>query len=425
MNKTKKIKYCQLPETYSINGSSLHLYHIPNNTLHVSAMVIGGKFKETKKNSGISHLLEHVLTNSYIKCNYIDCRTFFQTKGIKYNAITGNNYIQYWISGLISNQDLLLDYIINTINYPKIIKENFEKEKKAVESEITRNINYKTYELHNKFAKNFYKIPSIKYSNDYELQLANLKKFTIDDLYNWFERYYNNISYFVVGDFKTNDILNLFKKQLPLFKPYIFKISYDELFSLKKNKILYIHNNDQKIVNLSIAFPVNILVTNSKFQYIQYITSILQNILLVNLRSKKDLVYSIFVNSNLTISYTTVTISCNVITEKANEVIQYILYLLNYYKSSLVSQDEINSFKKKAKYEYYNTINNNTNSKVFSQYNNQLYLADFDNKFKIRTVCQDIDLISKINPKIFNNLMREIFNFNTMFITYQSSRKIY
>jgi hypothetical protein len=45
MNKTKKIKYCQLPETYNINGSSVHLYHIPNNTLHVSAMVIGGKFK--------------------------------------------------------------------------------------------------------------------------------------------------------------------------------------------------------------------------------------------------------------------------------------------------------------------------------------------------------------------------------------------
>ena len=67
MNKTKKIKYCQLPETYNINGSSVHLYHIPNNTLHVSAMVIGGKFKETKKNSGIIKAAREKLADGWIK----------------------------------------------------------------------------------------------------------------------------------------------------------------------------------------------------------------------------------------------------------------------------------------------------------------------------------------------------------------------
>ena len=51
---------------------------------------------ENKKNSGISHLLEHVLTESWTKCKN-NCAKYWGNKGIITNASTGNTTINYYV----------------------------------------------------------------------------------------------------------------------------------------------------------------------------------------------------------------------------------------------------------------------------------------------------------------------------------------
>lgn len=155
--KTLKIKNNKYPIYHIINGSNIYLYYVPNKTIYASAMITGAKYKEDKDTCGISHLLEHVLTNAYKKCNYIKCAPYLQNLGVNYNASTSNNYIQYYVAGLSDNKYKILNYLIDIINYPIIKKENVESEKKVVRSELLGLVNDKYYKLKEEFAKKYYK----------------------------------------------------------------------------------------------------------------------------------------------------------------------------------------------------------------------------------------------------------------------------
>ena len=62
-----------------ING--FKLIYIPNNSrsTKVQFMVKAGSFAETPKNTGISHLLEHVIIDSWTKCNK-SCVNYWSSK---------------------------------------------------------------------------------------------------------------------------------------------------------------------------------------------------------------------------------------------------------------------------------------------------------------------------------------------------------
>ena len=110
--KTRKNKN-KYPNHFIINGCNVYLYEIANKTIQASAMITGAKYKEDKDTCGISHLLEHVLTNAYEKCNYKQCAPYLQNLGVSYNATTSNNYIEYFIKGLIQDKYEILNYLID------------------------------------------------------------------------------------------------------------------------------------------------------------------------------------------------------------------------------------------------------------------------------------------------------------------------
>ena len=81
-----------------------------------------------------------------------------------------------------------------------------EFEKKAVKSELLGYINNKYYELKEEFAKKYYKNSAIVYSQNYRQQLKNLSKISEKELKEWYKNNYNNITYFIIGDFTPLNI---------------------------------------------------------------------------------------------------------------------------------------------------------------------------------------------------------------------------
>ena len=70
--------------------------------IYVQSYIMSGRMNEDQSNSGISHLLEHVLTESWKKCKD-DCAKYWGKKVIITNASTGDTTINYYVEGLEKN----------------------------------------------------------------------------------------------------------------------------------------------------------------------------------------------------------------------------------------------------------------------------------------------------------------------------------
>lgn len=421
--KTLKIRNNIYPIHHIINGSNIYLYYIPNKTIYASAMITGAKYKENKDTCGISHLLEHVLTNAYKKCNYIKCAPYLQNLGVNYNASTSNNYIQYFITGLSDDKYKILNYLIDIINYPIIKKENVDFEKKAVRSELLGYINNKYYKLQEEFAKKYYKNSAIIYNQNFRQQLKNLSKISEKELREWYNNNYNNITYFIIGDFNRTNILDYFKSNFPVKNPRQISISPQSIFSFN-NEILFIKNNKQKLVYFLIAFPLKIEFSNPKFPYLKILCSILQKLLFLELRTNLHLIYGIVVSPSINLTSISINININVSIEKAELVIGVLFKMIEELKKDKLSEDRFIGYKKKFRYANNNSILNNTNGNIFSIYNEQIFFKSLDSNYKIRNINDYNKIIDGVNQKLFLDFMRDYFNLKTVFIAYQSPIEI-
>ncbi len=420
---TRKIKLCKKPEIFNINNSKVGFYKQNNKTIFICSMIGSGICNESRDTAGISHLLEHVLTNAWKKCNYKNCDTYFNNQGITYNASTHDDFMLYYASGLIDDYKDILNYIIDIINNPKIIKKNIDKEKHAVKSELLGYLNDITSELENQFYHNFYKNKGLQYSYDWKVQLDNLKKFNVSDLNNWYKNHYNDISYFIIGDINKTELVDFLKKKIPYKKKITDLQTFTNTFSFK-NQLVYVNNNNAKQVNIIFGFPNYITRKDKNFIFINIICSIIKNILFIKLRSELNLVYGISIYSETGKYGTTIYINVNANKDKAVLVINYILDYLNYYKNFLCSDKEISSIKKTFQYTFNNNINNNSNNRIFNQYKKQILYLDSFNSNKLISVCEIKKEINTIDKKKFQNLLIELFDTKTCLIIYQNSKKL-
>ena len=80
-------------------------------TTMVESYISNGFINENMENAGISHLLEHVVTEGWSKCGKEGCSHHWKKKGVLTNASTGQTNIQYYIHGLEKFSKEMIDYI--------------------------------------------------------------------------------------------------------------------------------------------------------------------------------------------------------------------------------------------------------------------------------------------------------------------------
>ena len=426
MRQTKKNIRKSLPEIHTINGFTIFLYPYPNKTTYVEMVTNNGFVSETKKTSGINHLLEHVLTNAWKKCKQNKCSPYWTTRGVEYNASTSDTLLRYHTFGLKTMSKEMLDYIINITVRPKITQTMIEAEHTAVENELLREANKRDAPLYDTFHKNFFQLDGLRYSFDWKQQIDNLKHLKKDIMLKTFKEYYhqNNTVFMVSGDFNKKEVLDTFKRYLKgvpkticAGNPFTTKTCY----AWKKN-IIYVADSSNKTTQLLFGFPTHIHNQHKLYKCLDTGMQIIKNLLFERLRTQLKLVYGLSINAIINSCGAYIQIEIFVNTSSALKVIKELMKYLSKYKKELVPQNHFNSVKKAAKLISRNlSITPESLATMYlDQYMNQIQKP----KKHIFTLNHTLANINAITLVDVRELYNECFNDEHIFLTYQSNKKL-
>ncbi|MBI1195795.1 MAG: insulinase family protein [Gammaproteobacteria bacterium] len=209
-------------EAMEQGDAQTHVYHLDNGLKivvredHRAPVVVSqvwykvGSSYEPPGITGISHLLEHMMFNGTKNHPPGEFSKIISANGGRENAFTGEDYTAYFQqierSRLKVSFELEADRMRNLIFTP----EEFAKERQVVMEErrmrTDDNPNALTQEQFSAaaFTNSGYQHPVIGWMNDIEA-------ITIDDLRNWYHRWYapNNATVVVVGDVTGPEVLKL------------------------------------------------------------------------------------------------------------------------------------------------------------------------------------------------------------------------
>jgi predicted Zn-dependent peptidase len=390
------------PKIHVINGYKLLFAQRCNDILHVQCVIRNGFCTETKENSGINHLLENVLIEGWKKCN-AKCNSYWDNKGYYVNASTDKTTMVYYIKGLNTEWQEMVNYITTIINNPILTEESIKKEKQAVIDELLTYSNDPEQKLVSTFNHAFYKTEGLKYSDDWKLQIENLKKISLDDIYSIFKQYYTtqNMLFIVMGDFNPTKMKKTLQQNLtmpkysPLMQVDCFTYVHDIIF-VKQN----IENT-----KVHIGFPYS---QKYDFVHVDSCVRLLRNLFFNEFRTKKSLLYGIDINEEINACGTTLFIEFDTQTENALTVIKLLFkYIRHLQKNPL---HDIVGFKNQ---EIYNYITNKKS--MMTYYSSLIYNND-----TLYTKDEIINKIRKISSMDIMKLMQQLFNIDKALCVYQS-----
>lgn len=406
--------YNDFPEVLNINGYKVMYIHNEKNMTSIHCYVNSGSIHETKEMSGIFHLLEHMILESWKKCKKDSCDSFWSKKGIMSNGQTAATYTRYYIIGLNNgNQKNLYEYVASIISDPKFSQHILDISKKAISEELTGKMNESSWKLENEFYKSLN--DSTEYGGynrimDYRLKLEVLGKITLNDVYKIYKKWYNQDNLFI--SVVTNESLVSVKKYMtkylknnemtasPKYHVNIFKIR--ENFKLYTPKI--------KKTTYNIGFLCNNPSTDL-FIYKDLIHDVLigdiSSILFLYLRSKLNLIYGIYLYFELSPGYilSTFTVSCNF--ENTEKLIEEFFKSMKKFKNGNFEDKMLRRSKERLAMVDINRDLKNT------EFINNFYCNQYLLTGKISntpSICSN--KIQKINKKYFLEMANELFNDN-------------
>jgi predicted Zn-dependent peptidase len=396
----------QHPCIHTINGYKVLFDQNSTNMLRVECVIKNGFCTETKSTSGINHLLEHIMVDSWKKCKK-SCNTYWDNKGLYVNASTDNAEMKYYIKGLNTDAKDMVSYITHIVDNPFMTKSSVVREKQAVIDELLTYSSDPDSNADDVFNKEFYATEGSKYADDWKLQIHNLKHINLDDLRNIYTQYFNvqNIIFIVVGGFKLAEMQALFKKELTHPKqginlqPKCFSFSH---------KIMYLKQNIEN-TKVRIVFPSN---TSTPYIHISAFVNLLHILLFTELRSKLSLLYDI--------SITKTTDSCGTIIFfefdcRPTNVVRILVDLFKYIKNMQTHKlSNLDGFKKREAYDYL------SNKKSMSSYYGS-FVFSTEKLYGKKMLIHQINAISAEN---IMEMAKTLLNIDTALCLYESTHDL-
>ncbi len=133
-------------ETKIITQNAVELYSYPNTALHsfcLSVYIKFGCLYENKEESGLAHLLEHIVFRNINHIMNGELYHILDKNGLTFNATTYKEFIHFFINGSPQHFEIAADIISKVIAPIIITNDELEIEKKRVKAEI-REDNYRT-----------------------------------------------------------------------------------------------------------------------------------------------------------------------------------------------------------------------------------------------------------------------------------------
>lgn len=264
---------------------------------HIYVYVPAGSIYEEERVRGISHLLEHMVLKHTKKYTEKQLLSEITSLGGSYNAVTDRDVTFYYIMSHIDNYKKCVDLLHSAIVEPVFTEQELNMERKVVLEEIRRrqdndaelfNVSYLTILS-----------PDNKYAKPIEGYEKTLNSVTVDDLYAYWKKCYQNVMVMVNCDsIKKREaekyLMSKFGPQRPIendeIRDMFGSIGY------RSSLIVLPREYSQYSVHLLFpAFPRAMVRENTILNFIRYclVSAGLYSILMYELRSKRGLVYSI------------------------------------------------------------------------------------------------------------------------------------
>jgi len=381
-----------------INGYDILFVHAPLNIIHIEAVIHSGFIYETTRTSGVNHLLEHVLVSGWKKCNG-SCNTYWDQKGVIVNASTDTTKMKYYVKGLVSDTDEMVEYI-SSLTHSLFNKITFENEKQAVIDELTSLSGDPENNLLHAFNKEFFALDGLKHIDDWKLQIHNLKHLTISDLQSEYDAFNtNNILFVVYGKFDQTHISQIFEKHLVIRKGK--EIKKIDCFS-HAHKIVY-SPFTMEGTTILIGFPS----TLEKSNYFECFQALLHQLLFNEMRTVHKLIYDIELNCDTTLCGTALTLQMNVRNYNIKKSIVLLIQLLKQYCHTEIDDIHVSSCKKTILYKYHTS---------YSMMNYYTSLTG-----QPLTKNQLIQQLKSFNAQHFKTMCTRLFVFDQITCVYQGN----
>jgi predicted Zn-dependent peptidase len=381
----------------TINGYPFLMIHEPNKVIHLEVVVHSGFVYETKKNSGVNHLLEHVLVSGWKKCKE-SCNSYWDKHGALVNAST-DDIMKYYIKGNRKDIPDMVDYISSIITRSLFFPTTLEREKKAVLEELTNLVDNPSQKIYNVFHKAFYKIEGLQYLEDCALQIKNVESLTMNDIKKAYEKFHTeNCLFIVYGDF-DDSIVSLFQKSL-VSRPGK-KIPIQNCFTYKHD---ILHTKYEKEnTTLFIGFP-----STKKTFFLPYFELLLHHLLFHELRTKYQYIYDIEIACIPSPCGVVTEIEINVQTKNAVKTFHALLDSLRRYQKKIVSDEYVEGIQKTMYYKYHTDYN----------------FVDYYTFHEPLTKPQMIEKRKEFTSPIFRNLCKELCPIEKALCVYQGKEKL-
>lgn len=353
INKTTKTRK---PEIKTINNYRVVFIKSNSRLLSIQSYIFNGFIHETCEDVGVNHLLEHVLANAYKKCKKFNCFEYLTKLGIQYNASTSDNILNYYTFGLNQDIDKMLEYIVKITIEPEFNEKLVNREKQAVNNELLAWLDNSRYAISNRVSKLLYNLDGLKYSGDAEKQISNLKRFNNKNLQEYYRKNYtnNNTLFVISGNYNKRDIIKKLNHYLPN-APKQEKINYNSINCFTNVKTTeFLKNSKLKSTQIYLCFPTQLKYNSKRVITLNFVKEVLHYYLFQLLRVKHRLVYGIELSIDVNVCGTTISLFINTKNDNLLKVLTLVKYTINYYKKNIVSNRDIEQFKKKFIVNYYN-----------------------------------------------------------------------
>jgi predicted Zn-dependent peptidase len=350
-------------------------------TVTTSVLFGAGSANETKKQHGLSHLLEHSMFSGE------EAKKELKSGGADYNAYTAYEETVYSAYGIESSAELCNKYLSHLVFKNDITKDYFKGEQKIVCQEI------KDYEYDNKSNSETLAWSNYFKGTPYEHDIAGTTKdvmgFTIDDVKNYKKENYalDNMVVGIAGNITVSEAERLIKEYwLSNIADFVIKskvseeLNFTPLFRevTKNNRNMTQHNATIMMPTFGHGTEINVLRRLVAYRLFQKV------------REDKKLVYEIGTSTDSTKIGKVMDINFKTTAGNTKQVFEIIANELKGIKSGEISEKELEIAKNLATYgtsAYHESVDNNSDLIV-----NDLYKYG-----KVPTIDSRIEKIAKVN----------------------------
>jgi len=177
-----------------------------------------GSRNEVKGENGISHQLEHLMFKGTTD-RPVQFGRLFSALGSQFNAFTSYDETAYFGTVQRDRLEALLTLEADRMKNALINPEQLTSEKRVVISELQGYENSPEYRLNREVMRNAF--PSRAYGLPVGGTKADVEKFTVEQVRNYYQKYYSpeNSTLVITGDFATQPVLKVVKETFGKLSP--------------------------------------------------------------------------------------------------------------------------------------------------------------------------------------------------------------